>query len=364
MPQLEDFLIEKEEEQEKISIGERLQNLAIRYLPWWPLFALLLVLGIVGGWVYLRYATPLYQIKASILIKDDKSGIDESKLLESLNIFGDKKNVENEIQVILSRTLATQVATELHLYAPIMQEGNIKDAPAFHSSPMIVEARYPDSMQAPGGDGKILFQYDSARSIVTIDKQPYKTGEWIRSPYGEIRFLDNPWYNHDPSDRQLYFTLANPEDVGLALLKNLEEPPARTHFILISHRPHRLPRTIISRCRQLNLQPPDRATALAWLDGQGVADPEVALAQSSGAPLLALATSEGDELAGRRDFLSRIAPPDFDPLAIAETFRDLPLERFIGWLQPQISRREFRRLHLSPHVEGIRCRTAHGLQRK
>jgi len=118
-----------------------------------------------------------------------------------------------------------------------------------------------------------------------------------------------------------------------ALLKSLEEPPALTHFILISHRPHRLPRTIISRCRQLSLQQPDRATALAWLGGQGVVDPEVALAQSSGAPLLALATSEGDELAGRRDFLSRIAPPDFDPLVIAETFRDLSLERFIGWLQ-------------------------------
>lgn len=118
-----------------------------------------------------------------------------------------------------------------------------------------------------------------------------------------------------------------------ALLKSLEEPPALTHFILISHRPHRLPRTIISRCRQLSLQQPDRATALAWLGGQGVADPEVALAQSSGAPLLALAASEGDELAGRRDFLSRIAPPNFDPLAIAESFRDLPLERFIGWLQ-------------------------------
>lgn len=118
-----------------------------------------------------------------------------------------------------------------------------------------------------------------------------------------------------------------------ALLKSLEEPPPLTHFILISHRPHRLPRTIISRCRQLSLQQPDRATALAWLREQGVADPEVALAQSSGAPLLALAASEGDELAGRRDFLSRIAPPDFDPLVIAETFRDLPLERFINWLQ-------------------------------
>jgi hypothetical protein len=48
MSQLEDLLIEKEEEEEKISIGERLQNLAARYLPWWPLFALLLVLCITG----------------------------------------------------------------------------------------------------------------------------------------------------------------------------------------------------------------------------------------------------------------------------------------------------------------------------
>lgn len=118
-----------------------------------------------------------------------------------------------------------------------------------------------------------------------------------------------------------------------ALLKNLEEPPPLTNFILISHRPQRLPRTLVSRCRQLSLKQPDRTVALDWLGGQGVKNPEVALAQSSGAPLLALAANEGDELAGRRDFLLRIAPPDFDPLAVAETFRDLPLERFINWLQ-------------------------------
>lgn len=118
-----------------------------------------------------------------------------------------------------------------------------------------------------------------------------------------------------------------------ALLKNLEEPPAQTHFILISHRPQRLPRTIISRCRQLSLGRPDPATALAWLREQGVVEPEVALAQCSGAPLLALAASEGGELAGRRDFLGHIADPDFDPLAAAEALRDLPLDRFIGWMQ-------------------------------
>jgi len=118
-----------------------------------------------------------------------------------------------------------------------------------------------------------------------------------------------------------------------ALLKSLEEPPAHTHFILVSHRPHRLMRTIISRCRQLSLRPPVRSDALAWLAEQGIRDPEVALAQASGAPLLALAMTEGDELAGRSDLLRAIASTDFDPLAVAESFRDLPLERFISWLQ-------------------------------
>lgn len=118
-----------------------------------------------------------------------------------------------------------------------------------------------------------------------------------------------------------------------ALLKSLEEPPEATHFILVSHRPHRLPRTIVSRCQQIELRAPDAATALAWLGKHGVAQPEIALAQASGAPLLALQVSEGGELAQRGDFLGCIGVRDFDPLAVAEGVRDLPLERFIGWMQ-------------------------------
>lgn len=118
-----------------------------------------------------------------------------------------------------------------------------------------------------------------------------------------------------------------------ALLKNLEEPPPQTHFILISHRPHRLMRTIISRCRQFSLPVPQRPVAVTWLAEQGIKDPEVALAQASGAPLLALEMVEGDGLAGRLEFLRALAATDLDPLTVAETFRDLPLERFINWLQ-------------------------------
>lgn len=64
-----------------------------------------------------------------------------------------------------------------------------------------------------------------------------------------------------------------------------------------------------------------------------MAQPEVVLAQASGAPLLAQALSAGDELAGRSEFLRLLADSSFDPLTAAELLRDLPLERFVGWLQ-------------------------------
>lgn len=51
-----------------------------------------------------------------------------------------------------------------------------------------------------------------------------------------------------------------------ALLKMLEEPPARTTILLVAHQPTRLLPTIRSRCRTLRLQPlspPDMAEALA-----------------------------------------------------------------------------------------------------
>src|SRR3546814_19015254 len=54
-------------------------------------------------------------------------------------------------------------------------------------------------------------------------------------------------------------------DGANALLKTLEEPPARTLFLLVSHSPGRLLPTIRSRCRTLRFQPVARDVMTAWL---------------------------------------------------------------------------------------------------
>ena len=64
-----------------------------------------------------------------------------------------------------------------------------------------------------------------------------------------------------------------------ALLKLLEEPPARTTLLLISHQPSRLLPTIRSRCRTLRLAPlPPGAMAEALAAAGEQADPAQALA--------------------------------------------------------------------------------------
>lgn len=50
-----------------------------------------------------------------------------------------------------------------------------------------------------------------------------------------------------------------------ALLKTLEEPPARTVLLLTTHHAGRLPATIVSRCRQLRFSTPAFDQAYAWL---------------------------------------------------------------------------------------------------
>jgi DNA polymerase-3 subunit delta' len=55
-----------------------------------------------------------------------------------------------------------------------------------------------------------------------------------------------------------------------ALLKELEEPPAKTTLLLLSHQPARLLPTIRSRCRTLRMQPLTGEAMARALDGLGI----------------------------------------------------------------------------------------------
>ncbi len=97
-------------------------------------------------------------------------------------------------------------------------------------------------------------------------------------------------------------------DAANALLKTLEEPPAKTLFLLISHSPGRLLPTIRSRCRTLRFQPIERDVMTAWLHEirpmLDIAEVRAIVAASGGVPGKALALIDSDVAAMEKKLLA------------------------------------------------------------
>ena len=111
------------------------------------------------------------------------------------------------------------------------------------------------------------------------------------------------------------------EAAANALLKLLEEPPARAMLLLVANVPGRLLPTIRSRCQRLNLRPLDAATMdaeLKTLLPELDAKQRASLARLSGGSIgmaLRLGDGEGTGLAGEADrLIERAGEPDVPAL--------------------------------------------------
>ncbi len=195
-------------------------QLVSRYISFWPLFLLSGVLAFSAAYVYLRYATPLYEATATLIIKDEKKGNDDSKMMESLNMISTKKIIENEVEVLQSRSLMEKVVKSLKLYAPVHQEGKIRSVPAYTTTPLIIELYNPDELVEVS---KVPFRFDKDSKEVYLDgRKAGITGEWLNTPYGRMKFTPNPRYRPSQLNKPYYFSLVDVRSVTRNILKGLK----------------------------------------------------------------------------------------------------------------------------------------------
>jgi len=112
--------IEKDDENGSSNFGENLS----KYLYYWPLFLVCIVSSLAVAYVYLHYAKPEYIVKAKLLIKAEKSSTNtESSLNEIIKPYQTGKSVEDEIEILKSRSVIQQVVKDLELWAHYEEEG-------------------------------------------------------------------------------------------------------------------------------------------------------------------------------------------------------------------------------------------------
>ncbi len=199
------------------------------------------------------------------------------------------------------------------------------DAPRAAITSQIADRRLPGAilLHGPMGIGKATFAFEIAAAILTAtgDEDGHRVEEQVAAlSHPNIALL-----RRRPKDAKGYYTVIRVEDVrqlrdslhhtrgraghrvaiidsiddcnpaaANALLKTLEEPPADTTFLLVSHRPGQLLPTIKSRCHNLALRPiaADDVRAILLEHDAGLAPAELdrAVALSGGRPRRAFET--------------------------------------------------------------------------
>lgn len=193
------------------------------YFSYWPLFGVAIAFSLAAAWLYIIFTVPMYESSATLLIKDQNKGIEESKLFTTLDMFASKKIVENEVEVLRSRKVMQEVVKNLNLYAPVYQEKKIHSALAYSISPVNIELKIPDYLEQKD---KVYFSYSPHMHLVTLGTKTYPLNVWVNSEWGLIRFVPNRHYQPSANTRNLFFSLLSIKKMANLFLEELQVYPA------------------------------------------------------------------------------------------------------------------------------------------
>jgi capsular exopolysaccharide synthesis family protein len=227
--------MEEELKYTEVEIDEiNIKELIYRYLKNWKWFLLSIIVCVGLGYTYLSYQVPQYEASAKILIKDEKNGgsiIDESSVFEDLGLLKGGKNIDNEIEVLKSRSLMISAVKSLHANIFYYSYGRPIYHEKFKDTPIEVNCLNSDTNNCNQGMGNWIiyplnnskFQLSNAGTKAILGE--FYFGQTIQTPEGKLRFNSTKYFNSSLLNKPFKVNILPIEIAANLYLKNLEVSP-------------------------------------------------------------------------------------------------------------------------------------------
>jgi uncharacterized protein involved in exopolysaccharide biosynthesis len=212
-----------------MDIGELLRYL----LPFWPVAIIAAAFGIFVSYVYLRTQTPLYEVKADILLKDES--MSGSNLLLTAATGKSQTYIEDEVQVLQGRPVLRRTIQKTRSQWQFRTEGRLgtRYTDAFES-PFYVELYQTDSFQTE----ELPFSVEKSANRYRIGDSLHAFGESVR--YGRQRFRlgIKPGFESEalryqnPESGKLWVEFYSEEDAIKRLKDNLVASRSKTNAVV------------------------------------------------------------------------------------------------------------------------------------
>ncbi|MBP2618027.1 GumC family protein [Chryseobacterium jejuense] len=215
-----------EESEKEINIQELIKP----YLKNWVWFIIIPIICLIATYFYLKFATPIYNIQSSVLIKDAKktpSAAGEFGMLQDLSGFGGMgtNSIDNEIEIFKSKKLMQEVVKQNNLQTSIYAKSKLNDKELYkETSPFIIqvinEKDYPNKITP------VTIKVSGQNIVLTSDDFPEIKTEFnktISLPYVNLLISKNPAFNKTKAGdiSNIYFTYSSLEGTVNYLQKML-----------------------------------------------------------------------------------------------------------------------------------------------
>jgi len=226
-----------EEKEEFISVME----IATLFIKHWKWILLGLIVALMVAFLYLRYTTPVYNITANVVLKEEKNSrsLQMPGSFEELAMMGAVSNVENETYILRSRNIIRSVINRLDLHTSYIVEGRVKSVDLYTGSPVIVDMAQADLDELHNNIELEVRMLEDAQQVevkglvagISVDTTFSHLPALLMTKQGNISFTRREGVR--PNYQQLYVTIQHPDAVIGTYRGNLTVAPAsRTASVL------------------------------------------------------------------------------------------------------------------------------------
>ncbi|WP_373523045.1 GumC family protein, partial [Aquiflexum sp.] len=157
-----------------------LKVVLFNYLKYWPFILLSALICLFGAFLFNKYATPVYKVESSVIVADEPQALG-ADLFDAVGLLPIKTNVENEIGILKSFSLAEEAISALGLDVFYFSEDFFISMQIYSNPPIYVDVDW-NHFQAVSG--KI--------SIEVLDNEQFVI-DWEESEYDVFNPSD-PFY--------------------------------------------------------------------------------------------------------------------------------------------------------------------------
>lgn len=227
------------------------RSVLVKYLRHWPWILAFTALGLIIAFLVNRYSTPVWSVESTVLVKDESAG-PGLDLFENTGLVKANNNIENEIGILKSYSLAEEAVSQLNLNVQAYSEGLLGPLRTYGGQTMLVEVDWKHP-QMVGGMFKAIktsantfmleiendrFQvfnpadpfYKTLVQTLDFEEKEFKFGQWVEGNNYKFKVTDLS----SEEKEKFYFQLQDTPSLAKRYKEDLSVSPINKEASILS----------------------------------------------------------------------------------------------------------------------------------